>query len=137
MSTKLVRETKLLLTHKLMVAPNGGKNSTNQKMEKEKVQLYVKLHEEAYFKKSSNTLVMRIHKLWEIIKVKFAQNDLIMSKKTSLKKYFAIKYNSFSLFLTHIHAPNQKISLSSLSFSLSLNQSIINFSVKSGSSLGP
>ncbi|KNZ47311.1 hypothetical protein VP01_6518g2 [Puccinia sorghi] len=53
------------------------------------------------------------HKLWQLLKTRFAGDDL-KSKTTALKKFLAVEYNSFSVFLVNVCAANQKITLSSL-----------------------
>ncbi|EFP82802.1 uncharacterized protein PGTG_08998 [Puccinia graminis f. sp. tritici CRL 75-36-700-3] len=49
-------------------------------------------------------------KIWQLLKAKFAGDDLT-SKTTALKKFLAVDYDSFSSFLPLIRAANQKIVL--------------------------
>ncbi|EFP84519.1 uncharacterized protein PGTG_10239 [Puccinia graminis f. sp. tritici CRL 75-36-700-3] len=53
------------------------------------------------------------YKLWQLLKQKYAGNDLT-SRTTALKKYLAVEYDSFSAFLPLIRSANQKIVLSKL-----------------------
>jgi hypothetical protein len=53
------------------------------------------------------------YKLWQLLKQKYAGNDLT-SRTTALKKYLAIEYDSFSSFLPLVRSANQKLVLSKL-----------------------
>ncbi|EFP82747.1 uncharacterized protein PGTG_08943 [Puccinia graminis f. sp. tritici CRL 75-36-700-3] len=113
---------------KSLTIVTGEHTCPDPKEDKENARLYVKLNEDAYAEiiqhlnqeilaYVSSTLPesdeFNGYKLWQLLKQKYAGNDLT-SKTTALKKYLAIEYDSFSSFLPLIRSANQKIVLSIL-----------------------
>ncbi|EFP86943.1 uncharacterized protein PGTG_12684 [Puccinia graminis f. sp. tritici CRL 75-36-700-3] len=113
---------------KSLTIVTGAHTCPDPKEDKENARLYVKLNEDAYAEivqhlnqeilaYVSSTLPeadeFNGYKLWQLLKQKYAGNDLT-SRTTALKKYLAIKYDSFSSFLPLVRSANQKIVLSKL-----------------------
>ncbi|EFP93214.1 uncharacterized protein PGTG_19453 [Puccinia graminis f. sp. tritici CRL 75-36-700-3] len=106
----------------------GAVTCPDSETDKDNFKLYNKLNEDAYAEivQYLNQEVLAYvssalpttdkfngYKLWQLLRSKFAGNDLT-SKTTALKKFLAVDYDSFSSFLPLIRAANQKIVLSCL-----------------------
>ncbi|EFP88732.2 uncharacterized protein PGTG_14698 [Puccinia graminis f. sp. tritici CRL 75-36-700-3] len=121
MKAKLHKAKSLTIVTGIHTCPDPEKDKENAK-------LYVKLNEDAYaeivqhlnqevlaYVSSTQTETDEFngYKLWQLLKQKYAGNDLT-SRTTALKKYLAVEYDSFSAFLPLIRSANQKIVLSKL-----------------------
>jgi hypothetical protein len=113
---------------KSLTIVTGAHTCPDPKEDKENARLYVKLNEDAYAEivqhlnqeilaYVSSTLPeadeFNGYKLWQLLKQKYAGNDLT-SRTTALKKFLAIEYDLFSSFLPLVRSANQKIVLSKL-----------------------
>ncbi|EFP75601.1 uncharacterized protein PGTG_00932 [Puccinia graminis f. sp. tritici CRL 75-36-700-3] len=121
MKAKLHKAKSLTIVTRIHTCPDP-------EMDKENTKLYVKLNEDDYAKivqhhnqeilaYVSSTLPktnkFNSYKLWQLLKQKYAGNNLT-SRTTSLKKYLAIEYDLFLSFIPLVQLANQKISLSQL-----------------------
>jgi hypothetical protein len=106
----------------------GAATCPDPEKDKDNFKLYNKLNEDAYaeivqylnqevlaYVSSALPTTDKFNgfKIWQLLKAKFAGDDLT-SKTTALKKFLAVDYDSFSSFLPLIRAANQKIVLSCL-----------------------
>ncbi|OAV90055.1 hypothetical protein PTTG_06610, partial [Puccinia triticina 1-1 BBBD Race 1] len=102
---------------------NGTVSMPDPEKDKDNFKLYVKYNKDAYVEivqlLSSEVLAyvslslpeadkFNGHKLWQLLKSKFA-GDNLTAKTTALKKFLAVKYNLFLSFMPAIRSANQKI----------------------------
>ncbi|OAV93182.1 hypothetical protein PTTG_27379 [Puccinia triticina 1-1 BBBD Race 1] len=116
--------------HKMQVLNivTGLVSAPDPEKDKDTAKLYIKLNGNAYaeivsylsqevlaYVSASLPITDKFNgiKLWQLLKSKFAGDDLT-AKTTALKKFLAIEYDSFALFLPLVRLAKQKIVLSSL-----------------------
>ncbi|OAV89800.1 hypothetical protein PTTG_03331, partial [Puccinia triticina 1-1 BBBD Race 1] len=116
--------------HKLkyLTVVNGTVAMPNPEKDKDNFKLYVKYNKDAYaeiIQLLSQEVLAYVslslpeadkfngHKLWQLLKAKFAGDDLT-SRTTALKEFMVIEYKSFSSFMPAVRSANQKIAMSCL-----------------------
>jgi len=115
--------------NKSLQVVNGSVACPDPEKDKENFRLYAKLNEDAYIEiiqhlnqevlaYVSTTLVEADEfnglKLWQLLKSKYAGNDLT-SKTTALKKFLAVDFSSLPSFLPVIRSANHRLVVSGIS----------------------